>query len=293
MSIYIKKGSKVINFHEFWDILNKKNEAFEKNLFDRHPDDSDPEGGSSHDIYRLKNKQGEDFWSKSAASDLQTVNEYLAWKFYKLFDISVASNAHLVVDDNGRLRLVSSQVSGKQVPLNWNSNPADHLSGTDIHKGFFVDAFLGHWDVVGNAPRSNLFVDDQKRVSRIDLGGMDFRATGPRKSKTIPGSWGPKVGELQTMGGLGGPSMKSNASSIFANLRKDQLEEAANLFLRVKWNQIENLLNEVLLEVINLSKEHDIPKVAKETSEYIGEIQSVLRSRFEDVNEKIKVLGLA
>jgi len=281
----------MINFYEFLNIINVKNEAFEKDLFDPHPDNSDPEGGSSHDVYRLKNKKGEDFWSKSAASNLQTVNEYLAWKIYKLFDISVASNAHLVVNNN-KMRLVSSQVSGKQIPLDYSSSFSSALSGSDIHKGFFVDAFLGHWDVVGNAPRSNLFIDDQKRVVRIDLGGLDFRATGPRKSKTIPGSWGGEVGELKTMGGLGGPIMKSNASAVLGNLQKDQLLESAKIFSRVGWSQIENVLKQVEAEVVDISKEHNLPEVAEETSKYIKEIEEVLYSRFQDMHKKIKELGL-
>lgn len=269
------------------------NEAKEMDLFDLHPDTDEPEGGSSHSIYRLKSKEGEDFWSKSAASNLQTINEYLAWKLYKLFDIRVASKSQLVMGRNGKIRLVSSQVSGKQFPLNYGSDVSS-LEHSDISKGFFVDAFIGHWDVVGNEPRSNLFVDDEKRVTRIDLGGLDFRATGPRKSKTIPGSWGPEVGELQTMGGIGGSPMRTHASSIFTKLKNnpEKLLEAAATFKRINWNQIEQVLNEVILEVKELSEEHNVPEIFKETYDYIIEIKDVLRSRFEDLHKKIKNLGL-
>jgi hypothetical protein len=279
----------MINFYQFLNLLN---ESLEKDLFEPHPDSSSPEGGSSHSIYRLRDKKGEDFWSKSAASNLQTINEYLAWNIYKLFEISVSSNAYLVVDNNNKLRMVSSQVSGKQVPLSYGSKLSNYLSGSDIHKGFFVDAFLGHWDVVGNAPRSNLFIDDEKRVARIDLGGMDFRATGPRKSKTIPGSWGSEVGELQTMGGLGGPSMKSNASDVFGNLSKEQLLESARVFSRISWQQIENIIKKVLSEVIEISNEHNLPRIKEETIEYLNDLEDVLYSRYQDVHKKIKQFQL-
>lgn len=278
----------MINFYEFLNIIN---ESYEKDFFDLHPDHSEPEGGSSHDIYRVKNKEGKDYWSKSGASDLQTINEYLAWKIYKLFNINVSSNAQLVVK-NDKLRLVTASVSGKQIPLDYGTDPKDHLINSDIHKGFFVDAFLGHWDVVGNAPRSNLFIDDEKRVSRIDLGGMDFRATGPRKSQTIPGSWGKEVGELQTMGGLGGPIMKSNASSVFGNLEKEKLLEAAKIFSKVTWPEIENILTETLSEVISISEDHKIADLAEEANKYINELKDVLYSRFQDVHKKIKQFNL-
>lgn len=277
----------MISFYEFL------NEAFEKDIFEPHPDSSSPEGGSSHDVYRLRNKEGENFWSKSGISDLQTINEYLAWKIYKLFNINVANKAHLVVNNNNKLRLVSSQVGGKQVPLSYGSD-LSYLKNTDIHKGFFVDAFVGHWDVVGNAPRSNLFIDDENRVARIDLGGLDFRATGPRKSKTIPGSWGSKVGELQTMGGIGGSPMQSTSSSVFGDIenRKESLKQSAELFLKVSWSDISKTLQDVLFEIKQISEEHNLPEVFKEANEYISEISSVLKDRFEDIREKISSMGL-
>jgi len=269
-------------------------EAKETDLYDPHPDTKPPEGGSSHELYRLKGKDGQDFWSKAAASNLQTVNEYLAWKIYRLFNINVASNAHLAVDDNNKLRLISSQVSSKQVPLDYTSSFSDVLSGSDIHKGFFVDTFLGHWDVVGTAPRSNLFIDDKKRVTRIDLGGLDFRATGLRKSKTIPGSWGPEVKELQTMGGLGGDSMKSNASLAFNKLKNEpeNLKQAVEVFNRVSWSQVQKTISDVVEEVTIISKEHGISEILDETLKYVEEIKSVLESRFVDLHKKIKQLGL-
>jgi hypothetical protein len=99
------------------------------------------------------------------------VNEYLAYQVYKAFGVPVAPEAMLVTDDAGDTRIVTSQAKGKQV-----TNPKKELAGTDFAKGMFVDALLGSWDVVGNAPRYNLFFDpDTKEVTRIDTGGFDFR----------------------------------------------------------------------------------------------------------------------
>jgi hypothetical protein len=284
--------------HTFTEWLKSTNllEAFEKDLFDPHPEDSPPEGGSSHDVYRLKHREGgSDYWSKAAASNLQTVNEYLAWKLYRLFGVRVADRAYLVMDDYGTLRLVASQASGKQIPLGYGGpSPSQSLAGTDVHKGFFVDAFLGHWDVVGNEPRSNLFVDDEKRTTRIDLGGLDFRATGPRKSQTIPGSWGPQVGELQTMAGIGGSPMPGHSSAVFGGLKDNpqQLKEAAEVFKAVEWGEVEGALKEVGAEVYELAQEHDAPQLAEEVSQYLSEIGGVLKSRFVDLHKKLQGLGL-
>lgn len=282
--------------HTFTEWLKSRNlwEAFERDMFDPHPDDTPPEGGSSHDIYRLRHREGGgDYWSKAAASNLQTVNEYLAWKLYRLFGVGVAQNAYLVMDENNTLRLVSSQASGRQIPLGYGGpSPKQSLAGSDVHKGFFVDTFLGHWDVVGNAPRSNLFVDDQNRSTRIDLGGMGFRAMGERKSPAMfPG----QVGELQTMGGIGGPPPFSSTShDVFGGIgeRREELEQAAQVFKAVEWSEIENVLKEVGAEVQQLSQEHKMPQIADETSQYLSEIGGILKSRFVDLHKKLQGLGL-
>ena len=131
-------------------------------------------------------------------------------------------------------------------------------------------------------------------MTRIDLGGLDFRATGSRKSKTIPGSWGPEVKELQTMGGLGGDSIKSNASLVFNKLKNEpeNLKQATEVFNKVSWGQIQKTISDVVEEVMKISKEHGISEILDETLKYAEEIKSVLESRFVDLHKKTKQLGL-
>jgi hypothetical protein len=283
------------SFFEFWEFLRNKplNEAYEEEEYEMHPDISGPEGSSTHEIRRMRHKgSGETYWSKAAASDLQTINEYLAWRLYKLFGVKVADKADLWMDKNNTLRVTASQVSGKQLPLGYSDDPKAGLAGTDIHKGFFVDTFLGHWDVVGNVPRSNLFVDDDNTVVRIDLGGLGFRAMGARKA---PATFGPEVGELQSMGEIGGPApFPSTSKDVFSGIaeRKQELQEAAAVFKKVSWEQIDDVINQVAAKVSAIAQEHNKPDLVSESNEYLEEIRPVLKSRFADMHKKLQGLGL-
>lgn len=265
-------------------------EAFEQDLFDPHPDQEPI--SSSHEVRKLTKKG--DFtktphYSKaSIADDLQVANEYIAYRIYKLFGLSVASSAHLVVDDENKLRLVTSQVGGKQIP--GHADPVAHLKNTDFKKGFFVDAFLGNWDVVGNAPRYNVFINNGQ-TSRIDTGGLDFRAMGGRKGA----AFSPKVAELQSFGGIGGPAMTGqHAPEAFAGLKDNpaELKQAADIFKRVPWSAVESEIKNVEDEIKALAQEHNMPSLLQKILQYIDHILPTLKSRYQHVIQQLQQLGV-
>jgi hypothetical protein len=223
------------------------------------------------------------YWSKaSIVDDLQVVSEYISYRLYRLFGIGVAKEASLVIGDDGKLRMVMSSVSGQhmQFSQNWQSQ----LIGTDFRKGLFVDAFLGHWDVIGTAPRSNLFIDKDK-VSRIDTGGLDFRAMGARKGKLF----GDKVSELGTYAGIGGATMPSTAATAYGGIKNNssELAEAASVFKSVSWSQIESEVKSIEQEIQGLAAEHGMEKLSQQSSSYINHVLPILKSRYQHTLEQI------
>jgi hypothetical protein len=242
-----------------------------------------PAGGSSHELRVLKDKNGKRWFSKSSAGDdLQLVNEYLAYQVYKAFGVPVAPEAMLVTDDAGDTRIVTSQAKGKQV-----TNPKKELAGTDFAKGMFVDALLGSWDVVGNAPRYNLFFDpDTKEVTRIDTGGFDFRAMGGRKGKMF----GDKVNELASFAGINGPKMSGSvAADVFGGMSKEELSQAAEEFGKTKWSKVEAAFDKVQNDVDAL----DDKALSASTRDYLRKMKTTLKSRHEDSVSVINDKGFA
>ena len=96
------------------------------------------------------------------------------------------------------------------------------------------------------------------------------------------------------MGGLGGDSIKSNASLVFNKLKNEpeNLKQATEVFNKVSWGQIQKTISDVVEEVMKISKEHGISEILDETLKYAEEIKSVLESRFVDLHKKTKQLGL-
>jgi hypothetical protein len=252
-------------------------EVRESDLFTLDKEAKKPAGGSTHPIKILKSKDDMSRWfsKSSAASELQTVNEYLAYLLYKLFGLGVVNKAMLAVGDDGELRFVASSAKGKQI-----QHPSE-LKGTDFRKGLFVDAMIGHWDVVGNAPRYNVFVDpDTMTTMRIDTGGLDFRAQGGRKGKYF----GPKVGEMSTFAGIGGDALSGESSAAaFKNMTDKELAEAARLFKAVRWSEIEALMSKVQSEVDDL----EMPDLSRDTKTYLMQVKPILKERYNHVTEVI------
>ena len=234
---------------------------------------------SSHTVQVLRSKlDGSQWFSKTTDEDLLLVNEYLSYLMYKAFGVRVAENALLMIH-KGRLRFASQRVKGKPV-----TSPLKELPKSDFKKGMFVDAFLGNWDVVGNAPRYNVFVDPETNIaSRIDTGGFDFRAMGGRKGK----GFGPRATELATFAGMRGPAMmQSKSAQIFTKMNQSEIEQAARIFQRVPWSKVKGVFGKVQVDVDKLGD----GKLSRKTESYLRKMFKILRERYFDVHGAIDEL---
>lgn len=263
------------------NLANPLSEASEEELFD--PDWESDVPSASHEIRVLKAKNGSMRWfSKgSAGDDLQLVNEYISWLIYRAFKMNVAPDAKLVKDKSGNVRIATAQVGGKQV-----KNPDIELKGTDFKDGLFVDAMLGNWDVVGNAPRFNVFVDKESgQTYRIDTGGLDFRAMGGRKGAMF----GPEVKELGTFAGIGGKALSDSAAARqFANMRDTDYQRAAKVFRRASWPKIAGVFNQAIRDVDSLG-DSELTRAARQ---YAAKMEPIMKARFEQVSELLISMGL-
>lgn len=257
-------------------------EAREDDLFMVDVGAQQPSASHSIRVMRPKGGKGPRWYSKgSGGDDLQLVNEYLSWLIYRTFGLGVAPGAMLVTDSRGNIRITTSQVPGRQV-----TKPDTELSKSDFKRGLFVDAMLGNWDVVGNEPRFNVFVDDEGRASRIDTGGMDFRALGARKGEMF----GPEVTELGTFAGMRGgtPMAGSAAARIFSRMNDAEFRRAAKLFVKTPWSRVDAAFRKAQADVDELENRG----LSTQTRKYIAKVKPIMKARYEDVMGLINSMGL-
>lgn len=277
------------------EVKQSLNEAVrESDLYEPVPGASAPI--STHEVKRVRLKGVKNkgkFFSKRSASDMQTFNEYLTWLIYKASGLRVAPKVDLVFsEDLGHLRLVQGTVSGRQVK-GANVDPVSILRRSDIHKGVFVDSFLGNWDVIGNAPQFNVFVGDGGKVSRIDTGGMSFRAQGQMKGS---GQFGDVVDELASWTGLTGSPRKSGKGyKVFSKMDEKQWRAAAKVFKRLTWPKVADALADGIMRMddlaMNLPPEEG-KKLFKAANDYYKKHRPILKKRHEYLMNIIKETSL-
>jgi len=204
--------------------------------------------------------------------------------------MKVAPTVELVMaDDGSHLRLVQGSVRGKQIKGH------EVLKGTDFTKGLFVDALLGNWDVIGNAPQYNVFVGKGGKVSRIDTGGLDFRAQGARKPS---GAFGDVVQELGGFAGLGGGGKPGRKTyEVFSKMNEKDYHKAAKVFKKIPWSKVLGAVNSVDSELQDLEAEahgfhgfHGWSRV--KTQKYLDDMAKILKKRHQHVSTVISELGL-
>ena len=127
------------------------------------------------------------------------------------------------------------------------------------------------------------FANAQMTTTRIDTGGLDFRAQGGRKG----GAFGSKVGEMATFAGIGGDALSGESSAYaFKNMTSKELSTAAKVFKGVRWAEIDAILTKLQNEVDGL----EMPTLSKDTQKYIAHIRPILRDRFKHVSEVVDSL---
>lgn len=259
-------------FYEFLQEVTSM--GFEKSI--------DGVGRSTHKIHRY-NKGSDAYFIKFPEPEMQSIVEHLAYKVYKLFGIKVP-DSHIVVDENREtIGIATKGVSGS---LAMSHKPL--VGHKDINDGFFVDAFLANWDVMGLNFDNIIMSGDS--AYRIDPGGsLTFRAQGGRKDFRF----GEDPRELET---LRNPDMSAQAGSVFSKMQHNELVDAAKVFKSVSWNSIEKEIRNVYVEALNKIEElNDEAKQNEMKADLEGEIKEIsgkLKSRYLKILKHIEGLGV-
>lgn len=259
--------------HTFYEYLN------EMNLLDLELD-SGGVGRSTHKIQKYK-KQEDSYYVKFPEPELQSIIEHLSYQIYRLYGIKVPES-HLIVDENKEFIGIAT----KGITGDLARNPSKLTGHKDINDGFFVDAFLANWDVMGLNFDNIILSGDS--AYRIDPGGtLTFRAQGGRKGKFF----GDDPSELDT---FKNPQISPQASKVFGNIQQEELKRAAGIFEKVSWTQIEHKINEVFVEakekIKELSNENKKIQLLSDLNEDINEISSKLKNRHNKITIKINEL---
>jgi hypothetical protein len=257
----------------FYEFLN------EMNLSDLQPDDSGV-SRSTHKIRKYK-KEEDSYYVKFPTPELQSIIEHLSYQIYRLYGIKVP-DSHLVVDENKEF--IGIATKGVTGDLAMGSSKL--VGNKDITDGFFVDALLANWDVMGLNFDNIILSKDS--AYRIDPGGtLTFRAQGGRKNHLF----GDDPNELDT---FKNPQISPQASKVFGDLQKEELERAANIFKTISWNQIEEKILKVNMEakekISEINNENKKIQLLSELDQDINEINSKLKNRHAKIVLKIDEL---
>jgi hypothetical protein len=268
-----RRNGSMKNFYEFLCMMCEdklKNEIKSLGL-EKTPEDA---GRSTHSIGKYV-KDGQGYFVKYPNPQLQSVVEHLAYKIYKLFGIKVPES-YLVVDENNeRLGIATKGVPGKLALSHKNL-----VGHKDMNDGFYVDAFLANWDVMG-LNFDNIIVSNDAAY-RIDPGGsLTFRAQGGRKENRFSH----EPGEVNT---FKSPQMSPQASSVFSHMTDEDNKRAAKIFTNVSWNDIENQIDQVAVESKEKAKElQDSGSLSSEIDQDTQEIKQKLKSRYDKIISQI------
>jgi len=174
----------------------------------------------------------------------RTMNEWIAATLYRWFNVPMPKTT--IVTDQGKTIGVASELIHQGKPL----SPDEFVKlDPEVQRAFLrhfmVDAFLGNWDVVGNAPNWNMLLMPSGEVIRIDPGGaLLYRAQGLPKGK----DFGPTVKEFQT---LQSSSMNPAAAKVFKLAKSvDDIDDAVYRILRVPESEF--------IKLIDTAKQHGL-----------------------------------
>ncbi len=151
--------------------------------------------GGSNPGGKFKDPSGQEWYCKFPADADTAKSEVLAAKLYALAGLS-GQDAQLITKD-GKVGIASKWVNIKKA-----SSAAALAKVPGALDGFAVDAWLGNWDVVGQA-LDNLQIGPDGKAHRVDAGGsLEYRAQGekshsaPMSKKSTPCAMRPKTRTL-------------------------------------------------------------------------------------------------
>jgi hypothetical protein len=202
---------------------------------DLHPTDEEV-SGSSHEIKKYKDNQGNSFFVKSPNRELynseldpelHVLVEYISYFLYQIWGVKVPF-ADLYIK-NDELMLASKATGGSHIEIE------DLFRYKDFVKGFAVDVFIANWDVTGTGwVTGNLLFDEEGNVTRIDPGGsLTFRARGTKKGE----GFNSDVTEFDTM-----RNPKISVAADAYNTHRDLVKQSLDNFTNVSWSEAESKL---------------------------------------------------
>jgi len=203
-----------------------------------------------------------------ADPSLLVLNEYLAYKIYKLFpDAKTPGRIEIVYDRaNKKVAIATLAVPGRH----GRSIPPNILAKL-LSAGVYVDIFMSHWDISNT---DNLVVSPEgDAVTRIDPAGtLAKRAQGRDKGRLFSDV----PGELETML----PTSGSRITDIFEG---SDLREAAQTFLATPWAAISSTISQTHTQVLSELTERGMTNLAEEWDAYISRIGPILAKRHKAV----------
>ncbi len=228
---------------------------------------------SSHPVFTGTRNDKQHF-VKFPSNEIQTLNEFLAYKIYSLYDVKIPDSFNLVFDDGGVVGISTETFSGGIYKGRRAGPDLRKKFNLDVGSMFYVDAFLANWDAAKNV----LVNFDKFRhqgefdYRMIDPGGaLNFRAKGQRKGNMFTDD----VGELDTL--LDRKLTRGTGASYVYSGRDDKV--AQEKFKAVNWPEIENMINETISEVLNELKENNRQDLANEFNKECELVKTKLKSR--------------
>ena len=195
---------------------------------------------------------------------LLALNEYLAYKIYKLFPgAKTPSRIEIVYDrTNKKAAVATSAVPGRH----GMSIPPSELAKL-LTAGVYVDIFMSHWDI---SNRANLVVSPEgDSVTRIDPAGtMGKRAQGRDKGAAFSDN----PTELHSML----PTSDQRITNIYVGA---DLREAAESFLGVPWSDILGTIETTYQQVFDDLNERGMTTLTREWNAYVDRITPILANR--------------
>jgi len=171
------------------------------------------------------------------------MNEWVASTLYRWFGVPFSKTS--IVTDAGKTIGISSDrihPNAKTIgPDEFNALPQEEKLKFTRH--FVIDAYLGNWDVVGNAPNWNMMQLPNGEVMRIDAGGaLFYRAQGSPKGDAFADN----VKEMKT---LVDSNKNPSAHKIFNNsaIPIGMMDDAVRRILSVPIEEIYKLLDTAVL----------------------------------------------
>lgn len=193
--------------------------------------------GTNEGGFFVDKQDGSSVYVKFQDAD-HSMNEWIAATLYHWFGVNIPKTT--IVTDAGKTIGVASDVLPLKTITPEEFAQLDPAVRREFVKHLMIDAYLGNWDVVGNAPGYNLQQLPSGQVWRIDTGGaLLFRAQGAPKGE----QFGPKVAEFKTL--------QDKNPLVFKDISSADVDDAVMRILKVPQQQIDNLVDTAIAHGLN------------------------------------------